>query len=177
MNVNLLLWLLQYALWFKFCFHSTLLHHGYLNQSNAFIFGNKMDAIKNYFTNLINSYLKEFVEDFSPDQWTVGWTGKLKYFITFINVKYPLWFYSGELELKNLRIKKNALDSLKLPIQMNYGIIGSLKIQLNWFSLFSTPVYILISNLLFVTVIDPSQDEETKKKLGPGFEEKSLKKA
>lgn len=49
-----------------------------------------MDAIKNYFTNLINSYLKEFVEDFSPDQWTVGWTGKLKYFITLINVKYSL---------------------------------------------------------------------------------------
>lgn len=80
--------------------------------------------------------------------------------------------------MKNLHFKKNALDFLTLPIRVNFGKINSLRIQLNWLSLFSTPVSIILYDLLLVTVLDVDsiKDEKTRAALAHEIKEKALKK-
>lgn len=75
--------------------------------------------------NLLNRVLGAYVENFDPNQLNVG-----------------IW--SGDVTLKNLKLKKDCLDALDLPIDVNFGILGSLILNVPWSSLKNKPVKITI---------------------------------
>lgn len=65
--------------------------------------------------NLLNRLLGSYVENFDPAQLNVG-----------------IW--SGDVKLKNLKLRKDCLDSLDLPIDVKSGILGDLVLTVPWSS-------------------------------------------
>jgi vacuolar protein sorting-associated protein 13A/C len=43
-----------------------------------------------------------------------------------------LGVWSGDIKLRNLRLKKDALDKLNLPIDVTEGYLGELTIKIAW---------------------------------------------
>jgi vacuolar protein sorting-associated protein 13A/C len=43
-----------------------------------------------------------------------------------------LGVWSGDIKLRNLRLKKDALDKLNLPIDVMEGYLGELTIKIAW---------------------------------------------
>ncbi|CCH62015.1 hypothetical protein TBLA_0G00680 [Henningerozyma blattae CBS 6284] len=74
---------------------------------------------------LLNKLLGAYVENFDPNQLNVG-----------------IW--SGDVTLKNLKLKKDCLDNLNLPIDVKFGILGSLILNVPWSSLKNKPVKVTI---------------------------------
>lgn len=76
---------------------------------------------------LLNRVLGSYVENFDPAQLNVG-----------------IW--SGDVQLKNLKLRKDCLDQLHLPIDVKFGILGELVLNVPWSSLKNKPVKIVIQN-------------------------------
>ncbi|ROW06980.1 hypothetical protein VMCG_04047 [Cytospora schulzeri] len=81
---------------------------------------------------LLNRFLGMYVKNFDPAQLKVG-----------------IW--SGDVKLRNLELRKEALDQLKLPINVAEGYLGELTLVIPWSNLRGAPVKIFI------------EDEEQKK--------------
>lgn len=78
--------------------------------------------------NLLNRFLGSYIEDFDPKQLNIG-----------------IW--SGDVKLKDLRLKKDSLDRLKLPVNVKFGHLGELTLQIPWSNLKGKPVKIIIEDL------------------------------
>ena len=58
--------------------------------------------------------------------------------------------YNGVIELRNISIKESALDELKLPIQIKYGIINSINIKVPLSKIYYEPVKIIIDGVYII---------------------------
>jgi vacuolar protein sorting-associated protein 13A/C len=79
---------------------------------------------------LISKYLGDFVE-IAPDQLSVG-------------------LLAGELNVENLRFRAEALRDLNLPITVKEGVVGRLKVQVPWTSLWSSPTRVVLEDIYLV---------------------------
>ncbi|CAD1784077.1 similar to Saccharomyces cerevisiae YLL040C VPS13 Protein of unknown function [Maudiozyma barnettii] len=82
---------------------------------------------------LLNRLLGSYVENFDPDQLKVG-----------------IW--SGDVQLKNLTLRKDCLDSLDLPVDVKYGVLGDLILNVPWSSLKNKPVNIFIQDCYLLCI-------------------------
>ncbi|AET41679.1 membrane morphogenesis protein VPS13 Ecym_8410 [Eremothecium cymbalariae DBVPG len=77
---------------------------------------------------LLNRFLGSYVENFDPKQLNVG-----------------IW--SGDVKLRNLKLRKESLDALNLPIDVLFGFLGDLTLSVPWSNLKNEPVKIIIEDV------------------------------
>jgi vacuolar protein sorting-associated protein 13A/C len=63
-----------------------------------------------------------------------------------------LGIVQGQVTLGKLRIKKGALDSFRLPIDVSEGHLGKFSLSLHWFNLGNQPVEVLIEDVYLLVV-------------------------
>lgn len=80
---------------------------------------------------LLNRFLGMYVKNFDPTQLKVG-----------------IW--SGDVKLRDLELRKEALDQLKLPINVVEGHLGELTLVIPWSNLRGAPVKIFIENVFLL---------------------------
>lgn len=92
---------------------------------------------------ILNRVLGSYVENFDSKQLNIG-----------------IW--SGDVKLKNLKLKKESLDELKLPINVKFGHIGELSLSIPWSNLKGKPVKIVVEDvyLLAYPILPESYDPE-----------------
>lgn len=97
--------------------------------------------------NLLNRVLGSYIENFDPKQLNIG-----------------IW--SGDVKLKNLRLKKESLDKFKLPLDVKFGHLGELTLQIPWSNLKSKPVKIIIEDVYVLAspIVLQDYDIEDEKK-------------
>ncbi|KAK0233092.1 hypothetical protein IW262DRAFT_1304036 [Armillaria fumosa] len=72
----------------------------------------------------------------------------------------------GQLTLKNLRLKKGALDKFRLPVDVLEGHLGKFTLSLHWMNLGNQPVEVLVEDVYILVVpstqssYDPEEEEE-----------------
>lgn len=72
----------------------------------------------------------------------------------------------GQLTLRNLRLKKGALDKFRLPVDVLEGHLGKFTLSLHWLNLGNQPVEVLIEDVYLLVVpspqtnVDPKEEEE-----------------
>ena len=77
-----------------------------------------------------------------------------KYFGDFIegldknNLKIGVW--SGNIELKNVKLKTDIITKLELPLFISYSFIGKLDVKLPWKSLGSKPVEVKLEDVYII---------------------------
>jgi len=77
---------------------------------------------------LLNRFLGMYVKNFDPAQLKVG-----------------IW--SGDVKLSNLELRREALDQLKLPINVVEGHLGQLTLTIPWSNLRGAPVKVFIEDV------------------------------
>ncbi|KYK54262.1 vacuolar protein sorting-associated protein vps13 [Drechmeria coniospora] len=80
---------------------------------------------------LLNRFLGMYVKNFDPTQLKVG-----------------IW--SGDVKLRNLELRREALDQLKLPINVVEGHLGELTLVIPWSNLRGAPVKVLLENVFLL---------------------------
>ncbi|TPX12975.1 uncharacterized protein E0L32_006620 [Thyridium curvatum] len=88
---------------------------------------------------LLNRFLGMYVKNFDPTQLKVG-----------------IW--SGDVKLNNLELRKEALDQLKLPINVVEGHLGQLTLIIPWSNLRGAPVKIFIEDVFLLA--SPKEEAE-----------------
>ncbi|KAG5925451.1 hypothetical protein E4U42_004279 [Claviceps africana] len=88
---------------------------------------------------LLNRFLGMYVENFDPTQLKVG-----------------IW--SGDVKLRNLHLRREALDQLKLPINVVEGHLGELTLVIPWSNLRGAPVKVLIEDVFLLA--SPKEEAE-----------------
>ncbi|KAI9189680.1 Vacuolar protein sorting-associated protein 13 [Blastocladiella emersonii ATCC 22665] len=97
--------------------------------------------------NLLNRVLGDFVENLATDQLNIG-----------------IW--NGDVQLRNLRLRRDALDKLDLPITVVQGYVGDLVVKIPWQNLKGKPFRINVSNVFLVATprdavaVDPLEEIE-----------------
>lgn len=98
--------------------------------------------------NLLNRFLGMYVQNFDPKQLNVG-----------------IW--SGDVKLRDLQLKKEALDQFHLPLNVVEGHISSLVLQIPWSNLRGKPVRINIEDVFLLAAPRENQkydaEEEAKR--------------
>jgi vacuolar protein sorting-associated protein 13A/C len=89
--------------------------------------------------NLLNRFLGMYVRNFDAKQLNVG-----------------IW--SGDVKLKNLQLRKEALDQLRLPLNVVEGYLGQLTLQIPWSNLRGKPVRINIEDVFLLAA--PREDAD-----------------
>lgn len=89
--------------------------------------------------NLLNRFLGMYVRNFDPKQLNVG-----------------IW--SGDVKLRDLELRREALDQIHLPLNVVEGHIGSLVLSIPWSNLRGKPVRISIEDLFLLAA--PKEDQE-----------------
>lgn len=82
---------------------------------------------------VLNRFLAPYVDGLNTNQLNVG-----------------IW--SGDVKLRNLRLKRSALDKLHLPIDVKEGYLGQLTLSIPWSNLKSKSVRVLIENVSLLAV-------------------------
>ncbi|XXG97960.1 hypothetical protein Hte_004276 [Hypoxylon texense] len=101
---------------------------------------------------LLNRFLGMYVKNFDPAQLKVG-----------------IW--SGDVKLRNLELRKEALDQLKLPINVMEGHLGELTLVIPWSNLRGAPVKILIEDVFLLAspkeeaAYDEDEEERRRQRL------------
>ncbi|KAJ2900637.1 hypothetical protein MKZ38_002296 [Zalerion maritima] len=80
---------------------------------------------------LLNRFLGMYVKNFDPGQLRVG-----------------IW--SGDVTLRDLELRREALDQLKLPINVAEGHLGELKLSIPWSNLRGAPVKVYIEDVFLL---------------------------
>ncbi|ERT03326.1 hypothetical protein HMPREF1624_01637 [Sporothrix schenckii ATCC 58251] len=80
---------------------------------------------------LLNRFLGMYVQNFDPTQLKVG-----------------IW--SGDVKLRDLELRREALDQLKLPINVVEGHLGQLTLTIPWSNLSGAPVKIYIEDVFLL---------------------------
>ncbi|CAJ2510603.1 Uu.00g062280.m01.CDS01 [Anthostomella pinea] len=98
---------------------------------------------------LLNRFLGMYVKNFDPTQLKVG-----------------IW--SGDVKLRNLELRKEALDQLKLPINVMEGHLGELTLVIPWSNLRGAPVKVFIEDVFLLASPKEEaaydEDEEDRRK-------------
>ena len=89
--------------------------------------------------NLLNRFLGMYVRNFDPKQLNVG-----------------IW--SGDVKLRNLELRREALDQLHLPLNVVEGHLGQLTLQIPWSNLRGKPVRVNIEDVFLLAA--PKEDAE-----------------
>ncbi|KAL9075208.1 MAG: hypothetical protein Q9157_004112 [Trypethelium eluteriae] len=89
--------------------------------------------------NLLNRFLGMYVRNFDPKQLNVG-----------------IW--SGDVKLRNLELRREALDQLHLPLNVVEGHLGQLTLQIPWSNLRGKPVRVNIEDVFLLAA--PKEDTE-----------------
>jgi len=89
--------------------------------------------------NLLNRFLGMYVRNFDPKQLNVG-------------------IFSGDVKLRNLELRKEALDQLHLPINVVEGHLGLLTLSIPFSNLRGKPVRINIEDVYLLAA--PKEDQE-----------------
>ncbi|KAJ9635099.1 Vacuolar protein sorting-associated protein 13 [Coniosporium tulheliwenetii] len=84
--------------------------------------------------NLLNRFLGMYVQNFDPKQLNVG-----------------IW--GGDVKLRDLELRREALDQLHLPLNVVSGHLGQLTLQIPWSNLRGKPVKVNIEDY------DPDEEE------------------
>ncbi|KAI3625696.1 hypothetical protein CBS9595_001057 [Malassezia furfur] len=97
---------------------------------------------------VLNRFLSAYVDNLSTNQLNVG-----------------IW--NGDVKLKNLRLKRTALEKLRLPIDVKEGYLGQLTLFIPWSNLKGKPVRVLIENVSLLASprgasveLDEAEEEE-----------------
>lgn len=112
----------------------------------------ELSMLESLAAGLLNRFLGSYVENFDPTQLNVG-----------------IW--SGDVKLRNLKLRKESLDALNLPIDVNFGFLGELTLVVPWSSLKNKPVKILINDVYLLCAprddssYDPKEQEERELRL------------
>ena len=88
---------------------------------------------------LLNRFLGMYIRNFDPKQLNVG-----------------IW--SGDVKLRDLELRREALDQLKLPINVVEGHLGKLTLKIPWSNLRGQPVQIFIEDVFVLAA--PKEDAE-----------------
>ncbi|PHH61768.1 hypothetical protein CDD81_7979 [Ophiocordyceps australis] len=88
---------------------------------------------------LLNRFLGMYVKNFDPTQLKVG-----------------IW--SGDVKLRNLELRREALDQLKLPINVIEGHLGDLTLVIPWSNLRGAPVKVFIEDVFLLA--SPKEEAE-----------------
>ncbi|KAM7259519.1 hypothetical protein ACFE04_015260 [Oxalis oulophora] len=81
-------------------------------------------------------------------------------------LKISVW--NGDVVLKDLRLKAEALNALKLPVTVAAGFVGTITIKVPWKSLGQEPVIVLIDRVFLLAHPPPDArtlEEEDRRKL------------
>ncbi|GAB7347666.1 hypothetical protein MBLNU459_g4530t1 [Dothideomycetes sp. NU459] len=89
--------------------------------------------------NLLNRFLGMYVRNFDPKQLNVG-----------------IW--SGDVKLKNLELRREALDQLHLPLNVIEGHLGQLTLSIPWSNLRGKPVRVNIEDVYVLAA--PKEDQD-----------------
>ncbi|TQS37082.1 hypothetical protein Golomagni_02454 [Golovinomyces magnicellulatus] len=88
---------------------------------------------------LLNRFLGLYIRNFDPKQLNIG-----------------IW--SGDVKLRDLELRREALDQLKLPINVTKGHLGELTLRIPWSNLRGQPVQVHINDVYVLAV--PKRDVE-----------------
>lgn len=88
---------------------------------------------------LLNRFLGMYVKNFDPTQLKVG-----------------IW--SGDVKLRDLKLRREALDQLKLPVNVIEGHVGELTLVIPWSNLRGAPVKVLIEDVFLLA--SPKEEAE-----------------
>ncbi|KAB8087248.1 hypothetical protein EE612_011258 [Oryza sativa] len=91
---------------------------------------------------LLRKYLGEYVEGLSVE-----------------TLRISVW--QGDVVLKDLKLKADALNSLRLPVTVKAGFVGTITLKVPWKSLGKEPVIVLIDRLFVLA--HPAPDGQTLK--------------
>ncbi|PKA57778.1 hypothetical protein AXF42_Ash015155 [Apostasia shenzhenica] len=91
---------------------------------------------------LLRKYLDEYVEGLSIEA-----------------LRISVW--KGDVLLKDLRLKPDALNSLKLPVAVKAGFVGTITLKVPWKSLGKEPVVVVIDRVFVLA--EPVPDGQTLK--------------
>ncbi|KAI0145262.1 vacuolar protein sorting-associated protein 13 [Xylariaceae sp. FL1272] len=101
---------------------------------------------------LLNRFLGMYVKNFDPTQLKVG-----------------IW--SGDVKLRDLELRKEALDQLKLPINVVEGHLGQLTLVIPWSNLRGAPVKVFIEDVFLLAspkeeaAYDAEEEDRRKQRL------------
>ena len=90
---------------------------------------------------LLLKYLGDYIEGINPENLSLG-----------------LW--SGTLSLEKIKLKAKAIDDLKLPFKLSFGLINKLILSISWKTNFSEPTEITIEGLNIVLSLVETKDWE-----------------
>lgn len=88
---------------------------------------------------VLNRVLGDFIENLNPDQLNLS-------------------IFSGTVSLENLRVKSEALDKLGLPFKLGSGFVGTIKVEIPWTSLSSSPLKITVEDVIVLLLPHPKKD-------------------
>ena len=88
---------------------------------------------------LLNRFLGMYVKNFDPTQLKVG-----------------IW--SGDVKLRNLTLRREALDQLKLPVNVIEGHVGELTLIIPWSNLRGAPVKVFVEDVFLLA--SPKEEAE-----------------
>ncbi|KAL5548798.1 hypothetical protein UlMin_004029, partial [Ulmus minor] len=91
---------------------------------------------------LLRRYLGEYVHGLSAEA-----------------LRISVW--KGDVVLKDLKLKAEALNSLKLPVTVKAGFVGTITLKVPWKSLGKEPVIVLIDRVFILA--HPAPDGRTLK--------------
>lgn len=80
---------------------------------------------------VLNRFLAEYVDGLNTSQLNIG-----------------IW--SGDVTLRNLRLKRTALDKFQLPLDVKEGYLGRLTLSIPWSNLKSKSVRVLVENVSLI---------------------------
>jgi len=93
--------------------------------------------LENVIVPVLNRYLASYVDNLDTSQ-----------------LNLSLW--AGDTVLRNLRLKKEALDKFRLPINVIEGSIGTLTLNIPWTNLKGKPIKVVIDDIFLLAVPDDS---------------------
>lgn len=82
---------------------------------------------------LLNRFLSAYIDNLDTSQLNVG-----------------IW--SGDVKLKNLKLRKSALDKFRLPVDVKEGYLGELTLSIPWSNLKGKPCKINIDNVYLIAL-------------------------
>jgi len=84
-----------------------------------------------------------------------------------------LGIVQGQVTLRKLRIKKGALDTFRLPVDVAEGHLGKFSLSLHWLNLGNQPVQVLIEDL-YILVVPRREDDQDPDELERRMQEMKL---
>jgi vacuolar protein sorting-associated protein 13A/C len=90
---------------------------------------------------VLNKFLGDYVSNLETNQLNVGIFSGISF------LKHLQSQFLGNVVLNGLKLKREALDKLNLPIAVYQGYLGRLELQIPWTNLKQQPVVVTISDM------------------------------